>query len=184
MDVMCIFLPRDDDCFRPARIMEGGQMFEFGGMCRELMDRVAPTAFSLSAQQMQSTGDQHIPSHFNSSWLQLSLCYTFILYWSWSFAMHKKNRLLSEFQIPLCKGCMSKGLTLLPSLQDTAFPTLCVRSVTCSSPLTLRPSCTTTASLTSAGWDSSKLVRRSSGHQVRYPVYQSGSADYHCKYRR
>lgn len=66
MDVMCIFLPRDDDCFRPARIMEGGQMFEFGGMCRELMDRVAPTAFSLSAQQMQSTGDQHIPSHLNS----------------------------------------------------------------------------------------------------------------------
>lgn len=107
------FLPRDDDCFRPARIMEGGQMFEFGGMCREMMDRVAPTAFSLSAQQMQSTGDQHIPSHFNSSWLQLSLCYTFILYWSWSFAMHKKNRLLSEFQIPLCKGCMSKGLTAL-----------------------------------------------------------------------
>ncbi|TNN03824.1 hypothetical protein fugu_000853 [Takifugu bimaculatus] len=33
--------------------MEGGQVFEFGGMCRGLMDR---SAFSLSAQQMQSTG--------------------------------------------------------------------------------------------------------------------------------
>lgn len=63
----CVFLPRDDDCFRPFRIMEGGQMFEFGGMCRELMDRSALTAFSLSAQQMQSTGDQHVPFHFNSN---------------------------------------------------------------------------------------------------------------------
>uniref|UniRef100_A0A674NBS6 C2H2-type domain-containing protein n=1 Tax=Takifugu rubripes TaxID=31033 RepID=A0A674NBS6_TAKRU len=36
--------------------MEGGQVFEFGGMCRGLMDR---SAFSLSAQQMQSTAGSH-----------------------------------------------------------------------------------------------------------------------------
>ncbi|TWW81142.1 Zinc finger protein 385B [Takifugu flavidus] len=47
------FPPRDDGCLHRSRIMEGGQVFEFGGMCRGLMDR---SAFSLSAQQMQSTG--------------------------------------------------------------------------------------------------------------------------------
>lgn len=72
------FPPRDDGCLRPSRIMAGGQVFEFGGMCRELMDR---SAFVLSAQQMQSTGDRQIPLNMlHFSYLRVTSL-SFVVHW-------------------------------------------------------------------------------------------------------
>ncbi|TKS67735.1 Zinc finger protein 385B [Collichthys lucidus] len=40
----------------PSQLLESGQIFAFGGMCQELMDRPTPTTISLSVQQTSSRG--------------------------------------------------------------------------------------------------------------------------------
>ncbi|XP_051259108.1 zinc finger protein 385B isoform X2 [Dicentrarchus labrax] len=40
----------------PSQLLESGQIFAFGGMCQELMDRPTPTTISLSVQQTPSPG--------------------------------------------------------------------------------------------------------------------------------
>ncbi|XP_044073666.1 zinc finger protein 385B isoform X2 [Siniperca chuatsi] len=40
----------------PSQLLECGQIFAFGGMCQELMDRPIPTTISLSVQQTPSPG--------------------------------------------------------------------------------------------------------------------------------
>ncbi|XP_030284534.1 zinc finger protein 385B isoform X2 [Sparus aurata] len=40
----------------PSQLLESGQIFAFGGMCQELMDRSTATSISLSVQQTASTG--------------------------------------------------------------------------------------------------------------------------------
>ncbi|XP_070770903.1 zinc finger protein 385B [Enoplosus armatus] len=40
----------------PSQLLESGQIFAFGGMCQELMDRPMPTTISLSVQQTPSRG--------------------------------------------------------------------------------------------------------------------------------
>ncbi|KAG8000904.1 hypothetical protein GBF38_018191, partial [Nibea albiflora] len=40
----------------PSQLLESGQIFAFGGMCQELMDRPTPTTISLSVQQTPSRG--------------------------------------------------------------------------------------------------------------------------------
>ncbi|XP_041806404.1 zinc finger protein 385B [Chelmon rostratus] len=40
----------------PSQLLESGQIFAFGGMCQELMDRPTPTTISLSVQQTPAPG--------------------------------------------------------------------------------------------------------------------------------